>query len=337
MSSKNKPPKLLVWMLRRILPGYADDTNIGDFEEEYAQTAADRGRLFANFWFLFHIGKSIPPFVADAIRSRLVMLKNYATITWRNIKRHKTYSFINIAGLAVGLACCLLIALWIMDEQSYDRFHENRDRLYRVVVDQPSSAGMRKIVATPPPLGPALKNDFPEIVETTRLSYWGSVPLRSGDKSFNETNMIVVEPSFFNLFTFPFVKGEGAASLRTPDSALISERRAESFFGSEDPIGKVIHVDNKFDYVVKGVFRDTPYNTHIRQFDLVLPWTHLEHMDWYESDSWGMFSYRTYALLGEGASIQDVNRKIKKLIQHYQPGWKAEILLLYRSVGYHCA
>ena len=327
MSSENKPPKFLVWMLRRILPGYADDTNIGDFEEEYAQTAADRGRLFANFWFLFHIGKSIPPFVTDAIRSRLVMLKNYATITWRNIKRHKTYSFINIAGLAVGLACCLLIALWIMDEQSYDRFHENRDRLYRVVVDQPSSAGMRKIVATPPPLGPALKNDFPEIVETTRLSYWGSVPLRSGDKSFNETNMIVVEPSFFNLFTFPFVKGEGAASLRTPDSALISERRAESFFGSEDPIGKVIHVDNKFDYVVKGVFRDTPNNTHIRQFDLVLPWTHLEHMDWYESDSWGMFSYRTYALLGEGASIQDVNRKIKKLIQHYQPGWKAEILL----------
>lgn len=327
MSSENRPPKFLVWILRRILPGYADDTNIGDFEEEYAQIAADRGRPFANFWFLINIGKSIPPFVADAIRFRLVMLRNCATITWRNMRRHKTYSFINIAGLAVGLACCLLITLWILDEQSYDRFHENRDRLYRVVVNLPSSGGMRKIVATPPPLGQALKNDFPEVVETTRLSYWGSVPLRSGDKSFNETNMIVVEPSFFNLFTFPIIKGEGAASLNTPNSALISESRAETFFGNEDPIGKVIHVDNKFDYIVRGVFHDTPYNTHIRQFDLVLPWTHLDHMDWYESDSWGMYSYRTYVLLDENASIQDVNRKIMKLIQHHSPGSKTEILL----------
>ena len=167
------------------------------------------------------------------------MFKNYLKTAFRNLVKHRIYAFINIAGLAVGLACCLLITLWILDERSYDRFHENRDRLYRVVVDQPSSGGIRKIVATPPPLGPALKNDFPEIVQTTRLSYWGSVPLRSGDESINETNMIVVEPAFFELFTFPMIKGEGGASLNAPNSALISERRAESFFGEEDPIGKL--------------------------------------------------------------------------------------------------
>jgi ABC-type antimicrobial peptide transport system permease subunit len=327
MSSENRPPKFLVWILRCILPGYADDTNIGDFEEEYAQIAANRGRSFANIWFLFNIGKSLPAFVADSIRSRLVMLKNYATITWRNMRRQKTYSFINIAGLAVGLACCLLITLWILDECSYDRFHENHDRLYRVVVNQPSSGGVRKIVATPPPLGPTLKNDAPEIVEAIRLSYWGSVPLRSGDKSFNETNMIVVEPAFFDIFTFPITKGEGAASLNAPNSALISERRAESFFGNGDPIGKTIHIDSRFDYIVRGVFQDTPNNTHIRQFDLVLPWSQLEHMDWYASDSWGAYSYRTYVLLDDRASIQDVNRKIKKIIQQHSSGSKNEILL----------
>jgi putative ABC transport system permease protein len=327
MRGENKPPKFLAWILHHILPDYADESNIGDFEEEYSQTAADRGKLYANFWILLNIGKSIPPFVADSIRFRLVMMKNYATITWRNTRRHKTYSFINIAGLAVGLACCLLITLWILDEQSYDRFHENRDRLYRVVVNMPSSGGMRKVVATPPPLGQALKNDIPEIEETARLSYWGSVPIRSEDKSFNETNMIVVDPSFFDLFTFPFIKGEGAASLNAPDSALISERRAESFFGNEDPIGKVIHVDNRFDYIIRGVFRDIPYNTHIGQFDFVLPWAHLDHMDWYESDSWGAFSYRTYVLLDEKASIQNVNQKITTLIQRYSPGSKNEILL----------
>jgi putative ABC transport system permease protein len=327
MADKNGPPKFLVWLLLRILPEYVDNTALGDFEEEYSHIATERGRTFANFWFSLNIIKSIPPFIADAIRFRLVMLRSYATITWRNMKRHKTYFFINIAGLAVGLACCLLIALWIFDELSYDRFHENCDRLYRVVVNQPSSGGMRKIVATPPPLGPALKNDFPEIVETTRLSYWGSVPLRAGDKSFNESHMIVVEPSFFSLFTFPFIKGEGAASLSMPNSALISERRAESFFGNEDPIGKVIKVDNRFDYIVRGVFRDIPYNTHIGQFDLVLPWSHLDHMEWYESDSWGMYSYRTYVLLGEKASFQDVNQKIPKLIQHHSSGTKDEILL----------
>jgi putative ABC transport system permease protein len=306
MSHEKEPPKFLVWLLLRVLPGYADDTNIGDFEEEYFQIAADRGRPFANIWFLFNIGKSIPAFVADAIRFRLVMLKNYATITWRNMRRQKTYSFINIAGLAVGLASCLLITLWILDERSYDRFHENRDRLYRVVVDQPSSGGIRKIVATPPPLGPALKNDFPEIVETARLSYWGSVPLRSGEESFNEANMIVVEPSFFD---------------------LISERRADSFFGKEDPIGKTIQIDGRFDYIIRGVFRDIPNNTHIRPFDLVLPWSHLNRMDWYESDNWGMYSYRTYVLLDKRASIRDVNQKISKLIQRYSSGWEAEILL----------
>ncbi|MBN1271112.1 MAG: ABC transporter permease [Candidatus Aminicenantes bacterium] len=327
MSRKNKPAKFLVWMLRRVLPGYADDTNIGDFEEEYAQIAANRGRPFANFWLALNILKSVPPFVADAIRFKLVMFKNYALITWRNMRRHKTYSFINITGLAVGLICCLLITLWILDEHSYDRFHENRDRLYRVVVNLPSSRGIRKIVATPPPLGQVLKNDFPEIVETTRLSYWGSVPLRSGNKSFNETNMIVVEPSFFDLFTFPFIKGEGAASLNTPNSALISERRAESFFGNEDPIGKIIQVDSRFEYTVRGVFQDIPYNTHIRQFDFVLPWSHLNHMNWYEPNSWGMNSYRTYVLLGEKASFFEVNQKIKKIIQQYSPGAKTEILL----------
>jgi len=327
MADKIRLPKFLVWLLLRILPEYVDDTALGDFEEEYNHIAADRGRAFANFWLSLNIIKSIPPFIADAIRFRLVMLKNYATITWRNMKRHKTYSFINIAGLAVGLACCLLITLWVLDERSYDRFHENYDRLYRVVVNQPSSGEMRKIVATPPPLGPALKNDFPEIVETTRLSYWGSVPLRAGDKSFNESHMVIVEPSFFSLFTFPFVKGEGAASLSTPNSALISERRAESLFGNEDPIGKVIQVDNRFDYIITGVFRDIPNNTHIRQFDLVLSWSHLDQMEWYESDSWGAFSYRTYVLLGEKASFQDVNQKITKLIQHYSSGSKVEILL----------
>jgi len=327
MVNENRPPKFLVWLLLRILPEYVDNTAIGDFEEEYSHIATDRGRTLANFWFSLNIVKSVPPFIADTIRFRLVMLKNYATITWRNIKRHKTYSFINIAGLAVGLACCLLITLWVLDERSYDRFHENCDRLYRVVVNLPSSGEMRKIVATPPPLGPALKKDFPEIVETTRMSYWGSVPLRAGDKSFNENRMVVVEPSFFSLFTFPFIKGQGAASLRTPNSALISERRAESFFGNEDPIGKVIQVDNRFDYIVRGVFRDIPYNTHIRQFDLVLPWSHLDNMEWYESDSWGMLSYRTYVLLGEKASFQDVNQKITKLIQRYASGSRAEILL----------
>jgi putative ABC transport system permease protein len=327
MSLDVNPPRFLVWLLLRVLPGYADDTNVGDFQEEYSQFAAQRGRFLANIWFLFQIGKSIPAFIADAIRFRLVMLKNYATVSWRNMKRDRTYSFINIAGLAVGLACCLLITLWILDERSYDRFHENHDRLFRVVVDQPSSGGIRKIVATPSPLGPALKNGFPEIVATTRLSYWGSVPIRSGDRSFNETDMIVVEPAFFELFTFPMTRGEGGSSLNEPNSALISEKRAASIFGNDDPVGKTIMIDNRFDYIVRGVFRDVPNNTHIRPFDLVLPWSHLDRMDWYEPDSWGMFSYRTYALLDERASIREVNRKISDLIQSNSSGSNAEILL----------
>ncbi len=327
MNPDVKPPKFMVWLLLHVLPGYADDTNIGDFQEEYSQIAAERGKLMANIWFLFQTGKSVPAFIADAIRFRLVMLKNYATVSWRTMKRDKTYSFINIAGLAVGLACCLLITLWILDERSYDRFHENHDRLFRVVVDQPTSGGIRKIVATPPPLGPALKNGFPEIVETTRLSYWGSVPLRAGDRSFNETNLIVVEPAFFDLFTFPVTRGEGGAALNEPNSALISESRAASLFGNDDPVGKTIMIDNRFDYIVRGIFRDVPNNTHIRPFDLVLPWSHLDQMDWYGPDHWGAFSYRTYVLLDERASIRDVNRKISNLIQKNTSGSKAEILL----------
>jgi predicted permease len=262
------------------------------------------------------------------------VLKNYLKVALRNIRRHPGYSTINIAGLAIGLACCLFILIWVMDELSYDKFHENAPHLYRVEENQYYSGRVYHVTVTPYPLAPALKADFPEIIEATQYVGVGGQLIRYGEKAFFETGIRAVAPAFFRMFTFPFIKGDSNTALDDPFSLVISEEIAEKYFGEEDPIGKVFSVNNRYDMKVSGVMKNVPDNSYL-QFDMVIPYALLEKVG-AVSDSMGSNSILTFVQLQKGTSLPQINDKIRGFIKKHVPDSVTELeLALYSRIHLH--
>ena len=262
------------------------------------------------------------------------MFKNYFKVALRNIRRHPGYSIINIAGLAIGLACCLFILIWVLDELNYDKFHENAPYLYRVEENQYYSGRVYHVTVTPYPLAPALKADFPEIIEATQYVGVGGQLIRYGEKAFFETGIRAVAPAFFRMFTFPFVKGDSNTALDDPFSLVISEEMAEKYFGEEDPIGKVFSVNNTYDMKVSGVMKNVPNNSYL-QFDMVIPYALLEKVG-AVSDSMGSNSILTFVQLQKGASLQQINDKIRGFIKKHVPDSVTDLeLALYSKIHLH--
>jgi putative ABC transport system permease protein len=244
------------------------------------------------------------------------MLKNYIKVAFRNIRRHKAYSFINLAGLAVGLAACLLILLWVSDELSYDRFHEKSDQIYLALEHEAMSDGrVLTYPLFPPAFGPALKKDFPEVLETVRMRSPRGRTVRVGENSFYEDGLCLADPELLSVFTFPLVHGDPETALGNPDSILITEEMAAKYFPQSDPMGKIIQVDGQFDFQVTGILANLPSNSHIR-FDFVIPISNLEKYNW-NMDSWGTYGIQTYVLLDEQTDIRAFSGKIKDIIGRY--------------------
>lgn len=254
------------------------------------------------------------------------MLKNYLKTAIRNLTRHKGYSLINIAGFAIGIACCILILLWVQDETSFDRFHENLDSLQRVVEEQHYSDGtIFPIARTPYPVGPALVADYPEIVNFTRFTPFWRTLLEYVDKSFYERGFAFADPSLLEMFSFPLLKGDAETALSETNAVLISEDMAKKYFGTEDPIGKVITMDNAHDFQVSGVFENIPHNSHL-QFDFLGQFdTFVKLSGW--GKEWTSNNYYTYVQLTEDAHHQDVTPKIYEYITNIYPESGTKFLL----------
>ena len=245
------------------------------------------------------------------------MIRNLFKITLRNIWKHKGYSFINIFGLAIGMACCLLISLWVLDELSFDRFHENADTLYRVEEDQFYSGRVFHVTVTPYPLAPALVDEIPEIIEATRYVYAGGQLFRYGDKSFFEADIRAVDPSFFEMFSFAILNGDKSSLLKDPQSLVISEMIAEKYFGKGDPVGQVISINNKHEFTVTGVFKDIPKNSSL-QFEIIVPYEYLEKTG-RTNNSFGNNAITTFVQLDKSTTQTAVDEKIKGFIKSKLP------------------
>lgn len=242
----------------------------------------------------------------------IAMLKNYINIALRNINKHKCYSLINITGLAIGMACCILILLWVQDELDYDKFHENSNYLYRIAREV-ESGGQKYYQATAPaPLSLALKNEVPEIIRSSRFSDEGEKLIKYGDKSFQNDIVALADPDFFEMFTFPLIKGDPTAAFADRYSVIITEQMSQKYFGAEDPIGKVISIDRK-DFTVTGIMRNVPHNSHM-QFDFIVPFSSRSERIRKLLNSWRVHAYYTYVQLNKNAGIIDVNRKMSALI-----------------------
>ncbi len=244
------------------------------------------------------------------------MLTNYLKLTFRNIWRHKGYSFINIFGLAIGLTACLLILLWVQDELSYDRFHSNADYLYRVEQDQVYGGRKYHVNVTPWPCGPAWESEIPEIVAATRYGWCGGRPFNYKAKTFVEGDVQAIDPAFFTIFDFPLKYGDPGTVLNDPYSLILNLETAEKYFGTENPIGQVITVDNQHQLTVTGVLEKTPHNSIIQPVILIT-------MDFARtlgrySDTWGNNSIRTYIQLDPQADPVAVNGKLTEVVNNHR-------------------
>jgi len=234
------------------------------------------------------------------------MFQNYLKVAIRNLLKQKTYSIINISGLAVGMACVLLISLYILDELSYDAFHKNADKIYRLTAafDGKSIPGW---IGTPAPLAPALKEKFPEVKAYVRIdpfSFSRKVLMASGEKRFYEEGFILADPALFTVFDFKLIKGQPETVLSTRASLVISESAARKYFGDENPVGKTLNYDNKLDFVISGVMEDVPPNTHLR-FDFVASFEFLNEIHQRDiKNNWGMSNYYSYVLFQENFDPQ---------------------------------
>lgn len=238
------------------------------------------------------------------------MFKNYVKTAWRNIARHKGYSFINIFGLAVGLASCLTILLWVRDEMSYDRFHASAGSIQRVIAQASEpGGGSESFAVLPPNLGPALKAEFPEILKMARHLSVNQQLVSRGDKKFFEKNVSLVDPEFLQMFSFPLRRGDAKSALSGPRAIVLTESAAAKYFGSQEPLGKTLRLNNRSDYTVTGILADIPAQSHL-SFDILLPSLAAREFGYPNVDTWTQFSYETYVLLHEGADVRSLESKI---------------------------
>jgi putative ABC transport system permease protein len=277
------------------------------------------------------------------------LLANYFKVAGRRVRRQKSFSIITIAGLTVGVAAYLLLALYCRFERSYDEFYQNASRIFRVQNDMIYSTRTSRSAACPPGLGPVLKNDFPEVADFVRIfnasgnfnvvsraaeASQGGTSSGSGPPvSFYEKRVFFADPSFFGIFSFPLVRGDAATALQEPDAVVLTESIARKYFGDKDPLRKTLAVTTRFgrnDFRVTAVCRDVPVHSHLR-FDLLLSFKGLEAL-WtsLKNQTWASNGFLTYLLLSPSAAARAIEAKFPELIASYPleyPGLKREFHL----------
>ncbi|HEY3402466.1 MAG TPA: ABC transporter permease [Ohtaekwangia sp.] len=236
------------------------------------------------------------------------MFRNYLTLAFRNISRQKAFSFINITGLAIGLASSLIIFLWVQDERSFDTFHEKANRTYRLT----ASATDLSVAISPAPMAPALAEAVPAITHHTRMSDLRSAMFQANDRKFEEKNGFYAEPSFFQVFDFRLKQGNVETALQQPNSVILSEELALKYFGTADVLGKTLRKDNTDDFVVTGILEKPAGNSHLR-FDMLLPWAYIATRENnIKENIWGNFDYFSYISFDTAKDEVFLNDVIKK-------------------------
>lgn len=242
------------------------------------------------------------------------MFKNYFKIAWRNLLRNKSFSLINISGLAVGMASAMLILLWIHQEMSYDNFHVKKDRLYQVWNRYTIDGKIQSWKNTPKPMAAAIRQDYPEVEHAARLTNLPPVKIDLGEKNFYGRGKIV-DSTFLEMFTFPVLKGDVATALNDVSSIVLTEKLAQTIFGDTNPIGHTLRLDKTDNFKVSAVVQDPPANSEF-QFQFLLPWAYMRKAG-ADDDIWQNNSVQTYVLLKENTSLTSVESKLKSLRKKY--------------------
>ncbi|HLF62541.1 MAG TPA: ABC transporter permease [Saprospiraceae bacterium] len=257
------------------------------------------------------------------------MLKNYFKIAFRNLTHNKGYSFINLFGLTIGITCCLLIGLYIANELSFDTYHTNADRIWRVSRKFTNKDGSMQLYLghLAPPFAPLLKNDFPDIEEATRLFSY-TATFRHGDQLYIEDQFYAAEPNLFKIFDIPMIAGDPATALNDPLSMILSESTAKKYFGKnyldQDPIGQTMKFDSRADFKITGIYKDFPYNSHMHP-EILASFATMRDTNFYGEEqlrtNFGNNSFSTYLLLPKDYPIEKLEAQFPAFIDKNMAGY----------------
>jgi len=314
-----KPPKLAEKLLFHTL-AHSDRNNIiGDFEEFYNEILNESGFLRANLWYWKQALKSIPKFIFNSFYWSFEMFKSYLKIAIRNIRKSKGYSFINISGLAIGMACSIILLIYIHSELTWDNFHQKAHRIYRLGVHSVMNGSEVHWYVSNAVTAGVLKRDYPEVEDAIRMGGMGTPSIKYKDKIFYERDVFYADASIFNLFTYPIKTGNPETALEAPYTVVISEEMAIKYFGNEDPIGKILRFNNQYDYTITGVIYNIPENSDF-SYNMLCSYNTLyaqRGQDDPQLNQWISFNFLTFVLLKENIDHKIVEAKFPAMLDHY--------------------
>ncbi|WP_305982061.1 ABC transporter permease [Roseivirga thermotolerans] len=335
MSIQGQPPpriaqRFLRWFCK---PELLEEIE-GDIEEDYYYRQQDKGKNYAAFWYCIDVVRFLKPFaVKSFVKTQTFnpMFSINSKLAFRNLAKNKLYSFINITGLAIGIAACLIITQYVLFQLSFDRFHSKSDRIYRVLttVYQNGEYGNTGLYCGFA-LAPALLKDVPEIEQAARVHpyYGGAIVQRTGQKGgmrpFFEEEVLFTEPSFFSIFSFELLQGDAHTALSSPNAVVITQKIADKYFGSSHDaiIGQSLRINGGYtneEFTITGILKDVPANSHLN-FDILLPLQKVLQSNQYTQPGadWGWTNFFVYALLNPQVTEQQAEQKIANLMHRYR-------------------
>ena len=247
------------------------------------------------------------------------MLRNYLKTALRNLGKYKAFSLINLLGLTIGIACCILILLYVRDELSYDRYHKHANRILRVTREWLNEDGTTSLHLghVAPPIAPLLINDFPDIIEAVRIQKPGRILCSFDNRHFLEEDMIFADENLFKVFSFTLIKGDPETALKDPFSVVITERAAQKYFGDQDPMGLMLKIENRFNTRISGVIREAPSNSHFHFVMIGSLSTFKQLYGQREFQSWSSNNYATYLLLPQDYPVDSLGTQFPAFLDRH--------------------
>ena len=335
-----KPPKGTRLLLGALLRREDRDDRLADYEERFAEISGSEGRAAARRWYRSHVLRSAPELIINSIYWSGAMFQSYFRLAMRHMRRQKLYAFLNAAGLAIGLAVFIMMALYVDNERSFDGFHAGADRTYRVVRRYAQLAGHAEALVggTPGPLMPTMRREFPEVADGARVGEVDGL-FRLGEANFSQSGLYA-DDGFFRLFRFPLVAGDQASALAEPNALVLTRRLARTLFGPENPLGRVVSFsqrmnerrggnrNERFDLKVTGVIEDPPANTHLR-FDFLISFETIASLEGGRAglENWGRSSYYAYVLLRPGTRQDGLSSRLAEYTPRFRPGDQGRYVL----------
>ncbi len=318
--------RLLTWFC----PSELQEELLGDLHEQFEQQVARFGAAKARGLYVWEIIRFCRPYflqrrmIATAVQSTnyssnallrqiMFMSRSYLTVAWRKLQQNRTFAIINVLGLAIGMATCLLISLYILDELRYDRFNTNADRIYRVNADLKIGETEQRLATAPDPFGPTFAHDFPQVEKQVRFRNYGGYLVKKGNESLREEGIVFVDSTLFEVFTLPLLAGDPRTALAEPHTVVITESMARKYFGTTQVLGKTLTFNRTEQDKVTGVLRDMPATSHFR-FDF---FRSLLSLDEAKQGNWLGFNFNTYLLLRKGTRLSNLTAQLRIFTNRY--------------------